>query len=228
MIIQTTKTMRERDDFDHYPTPIELCRAALLRCPLSVESTTRLRILDPGAGTGVWGEAAREIWPNAEIHGIELREMPAPKAYDHWRTDNYMLSRYTKPFDLIMGNPPYGDLWEQRQRKLAKQAKKHGKNYRRPSRPLNEPMADAEAFVNRSFWNIAHGGFVVFLLRLAFLEGQERCIGLWRQAVPFSVLTLSRRPSFTGNGKTDATAYAVYYWQPGIHYEHYRGGWLRW
>lgn len=50
-IIQTTKTLRPRDDFDHYPTPIGLVEAALLKriAPL-FDGRGPVTVLDPGPG----------------------------------------------------------------------------------------------------------------------------------------------------------------------------------
>jgi hypothetical protein len=77
----------------------------------------------------------------------------------------------------------------------------------------NPPYRIAEDAVR---WAVTHslpaGGAVVMLLRLAFLEGQARARGLWREYPPTRVRVLARRPSFTGNGKTDATAYAIFEW----------------
>ena len=91
----------------------------------------------------------------------------------------------------------------------------------------NPPYKHAEEFVRNSLANIFDGGYVVFLLRLAFLEGQARMTGLWRQYPPLHVSVLGARPSFTGNGKTDATAYAVYIWRKGYDYETTLS-WLDW
>jgi hypothetical protein len=79
----------------------------------------------------------------------------------------------------------------------------------------NPPYSHAEAFVRKALTNTFNGGYVLFLLRLAMLEGQARMTGLWREYPPMRVAVLGARPSFTGNGKTDATAYAVYLWRKG-------------
>jgi len=231
MIIQTDKQMRDRDCFEHYPTPYELCLAALKESRLTAFPSMNLSILDPGAGTGVWGEAARTIWPNAHITGIELRDtVTHPTAYDTWLTSNYITTQFVdRKFDLIIGNPPYGDVWEQEQRRLKKEAKRRREYYVRPKRPADQPMADAEAFTRKALSELAMGGSLVFLLRLAFLEGQNRSEKFWPTHCPEKVLTLSKRPSFTGNGKTDATAYSMFYWSiNNSHSEYYKGGWLKW
>lgn len=89
----------------------------------------------------------------------------------------------------------------------------------------NPPYSLAEEFIRHSFELLAPGGQIVFLLRLAFLEGQARAKGLWTEFPPERVLVMPKRPSFSGNGKTDAIAYAAFYWRQG-----FRGapalGWL--
>ena len=230
-IIQTQKQLRPRDPNEHYPTPLDLCQAALKQClPGVYLRQNGLRILDPGAGVGVWGEAARSLWPGAEIYGVELRPVKCNPAYTEWRIGNYMTMtvEYGQKFDLIIGNPPYGDLWEQEQSRLKREAHARGEVYVRPPRPADQPMADAKAFIRKSLSELRDGGHLLYLLRLAFLEGQDRGKGLWSDFPPYSVHALSRRPSFTGNGKTDATAYAVYVWEKGYRPAHYWGGWLDW
>jgi tRNA1(Val) A37 N6-methylase TrmN6 len=77
-IIYTDKQMRPRHPQDYYPTPLALARAALGAIPASFSPS---RALDPGAGNGVWGIAARDSpqCRNAEIWGVELAPLdPAP------------------------------------------------------------------------------------------------------------------------------------------------------
>ena len=173
-IIMTQKTLRPRQKNDVYPTPVECCRASLkLFDHLDFQT-----ILDPGCGNGPWGQAAREIWPNAWIEGIDI-EPGVNSAYNVIHTGDYFKGDCLtyKHYDCIIGNPPY---------RLA------------------------ERFVRRSFDLLADRSVMVQLLRLAFLEGQDRGKHLWRAHPPVSVYVLSRRPSFTANGKTDATAYGIY------------------
>jgi hypothetical protein len=52
---------------------------------------------------------------------------------------------------------------------------------------------------------------VFMLLRLNFLASKKRQ-EWWRRNPPAALFVLSERPSFTDNGKTDATDYAWFYW----------------
>ena len=65
--------------------------------------------LDPGAGAGIWGEKAKERWPEADIVGVELRSLPKPEAYSLWHTGDYLDFDW-EGFDLVIGNPPYRNL----------------------------------------------------------------------------------------------------------------------
>lgn len=253
------KEMRDRDDFDHYPTPEPLVRAALTSRILPIMPAPRT-ILDPGAGQGVWGRVARSIWPNAFIVGTEIRNLPKPPEYDRWISGrghigidlpgilnigdtfepseapsewppflHFESGRPVVRFDLVIGNPPYGDLWDLQQRALAREAKKAGQEFKRPARPESAgPVSDAEAFVRQSLIQVVRGGLVFFLLRSAFLESQKRAAELWKTYCPERVSALAKRPSFTGDGKTDATAYAMFLWRRGDHRDYYMGDWLEW
>jgi hypothetical protein len=226
MIITTDKEMRDRDPYDHYPTPIGLCTAALERlddvpaCP---------QILDPGAGAGPWGQAARKIWPVASIYGVEVRDTPKPEGYSFW---------FAKYGYIPISTPrlPLGPFKDDKARVRA--LKKYEADLWVSQQPVwsaatgaydliigNPPYEYAEEFVRQSLRYLAPTGRIVFLLRLAFLESQERGVGLWREHPPYRVLTCSKRPSFTGNGKTDSAAYAVYYWKHG-HQGDFVGGWI--
>ncbi len=168
---------RSKNDF--YPTPYSLCLAGLRE----LDHFTPYTVLDPGAGTGVWGKAAKWFWPRSTVTGVELRNVDMPTDYDDWNAgEDFRLWKSTIAYELVVGNPPY--------------------KY-------------AEAFIRASMKHLIDGGRMALLLRLAFLEGQERRGGLWRDFKPYQVAVCSKRPSFTGNRKTDATAYAMFYWQKG-------------
>lgn len=79
----------------------------------------------------------------------------------------------------------------------------------------NPPFKEAEAFVRAGLPLLHPQGHMIFLLRLAFLEGQARRDGLFTEHPPKYVWTCSKRPSFTEDGKTNATAFAAFVWQKG-------------
>ena len=82
----------------------------------------------------------------------------------------------------------------------------------------NPPFSRAEEFVRRALHEAGPSGTVAMLLRLAFLESRGRAaLHIER---PSDVFVLAKRPSFTGDGKSDSAAYAWFVWGPG------RGG--RW
>jgi hypothetical protein len=77
----------------------------------------------------------------------------------------------------------------------------------------NPPFSHAMEFVQYGLSRLAPGGYNVDLLRLAFLESEERS-PFFRRNEP-DVFVLSARPSFR-NGQTDPkTAYAWFVWREG-------------
>ena len=73
----------------------------------------------------------------------------------------------------------------------------------------NPPYSLAQEFLVRS---LQHARWVIFLLRLNYL-GSERRADFMRKYPP-DVYVLPNRPSFTGQGKTDATEYSWCVWPP--------------
>lgn len=145
-----------------------------------------LRILDVGAGGGVWGTMARQYWPDDHIHGIEVRRLSKPEAYDCWWCPGdfeRFIERYAgPPFDLIVGNPPFS---------IANEA------------------------VLGGFHHLKEGGCLMYLLRMSFLAGQERARSLYRDCPLAMVAPFSKRISWSGDGKTNATDHAMYYFVKG-------------
>lgn len=190
-IITTTKQMRPRDTFDFYPTPRPYADQML---DLVGHFHEPPYVLDPGAGTGVFGDAVRAAYPEAVIAGTDLRPLPRPVSYDYWQTGvDFLKMRPAPVFDLVVGNPPY---------------------------------KFAEQFVRLSMASLREGGRLVFLLRLAFLESERR-LKLWRDYPLKEVWVFPKRPSFTGNGKSDATAYAAFVWVNDVwHRDNPRIRWL--
>lgn len=178
--LKDSTLLPKRADFDFYPTPMTFCRTALAQLP---PRFTPRCILDPGAGTGVWGRAARERYRNSLITGVELREVARPSVYNFWFNADFLRMPTAEPcFDLVISNPPF----------------KH-----------------AESFVRSSLALLESGGYALYLLRLNFLESAERYHGLWKEHPPKTVVVSAKRVSFTGDGQSNATAYAIYIWQKG-------------
>jgi hypothetical protein len=187
----TGRNLTPRDPDDFYPTPAPLIAAALDRVTLTGTPGASLTILDPGAGRGEWGKAARLRWPDARLIGIDLtHDAPTSGAYDQWIRGDFLTwaAGYDRDreglIDLAIGNPPY---------KLAEQ------------------------FIRLSARLVGPGGLIGFLLRLGMLEGIKRGAGLWRELPPARESVCTARPSFTGNRKTDMAAYGFFEWRIGAH-----------
>lgn len=77
----------------------------------------------------------------------------------------------------------------------------------------NPPYTHAERFVTMALEVAGEGGTVAFLLRLGFLESRaRRALHIER---PADLYVLPSRPSFTNDGRVDASAYAWFVWRPG-------------
>lgn len=236
-IIKTSKTLAPRDPYDHYPTDQRIATAALILLknitPWYGKNGDGVLVCDAGAGAGNWGNAAREVFQKSIITGVELRVVESNENYNWWigRT-NYANYKHpiTEPlFDLHIGNPAYGDLFNEQEKARKKECEKLGKDFVKGTRPDNMPFFDAEQWVRKAIGETRHGGYVVFLLRQSFLEGVARARKFWKEYPPQYVLTLANRPSFMMNGKTDSDAYAIFYWRVGyFSHELFQGGWLDW
>lgn len=76
----------------------------------------------------------------------------------------------------------------------------------------NPPYKLAEEFIRKSI-ELFPNASVIFLLRLNFLASRSR-LALYRDIGVPDVYVLPNRPSFSDNGKTDATEYAWFVWDP--------------
>lgn len=162
--VDKSRPLPERAENDLYRTELSLIRAALEAYYLPYAQT----ILDPGAGDGRWGAAAREFGQPFDLVGVELAAVCQPSAFTDWYPETDYL-RWTWPwersFDLVIGNPPY---------RLA------------------------EAFIRKSWDLLTPGGRMVFLLPLQYMASTSRFHGLWTEIPPVTVAVCSRRPSFYG------------------------------
>lgn len=72
----------------------------------------------------------------------------------------------------------------------------------------NPPFLLAQEFVEKAHKD---ADVVIMLLRLGFLESQRRT-EFWKQYPLTHLITLSKRPSFTEDGKTDGAGYGWFIW----------------
>lgn len=85
---------------------------------------------------------------------------------------------------------------------------------------MNPPYRQAAEFVRRALREVPPRGKVCALLRLNFLGSSRKRMDLVGPNSELTrVLVLPKRPSFTGDGRSDACEYAFFVWQ----HEH-RGG----
>jgi len=76
----------------------------------------------------------------------------------------------------------------------------------------NPPFRHLDDLVPLLLDHLRPNGWLVLLLRLNFLAGQDRYARLWQSRPPAFVLPLPARPGFSPDGSTDATDYAIYLW----------------
>lgn len=98
----------EFDPNRYYPTPTKLCAAVISRIDMDLDLPFKMRILDPGAGDGVWGEAYRAYDGTCSVVGVELRQQQLNEAYIRWFDEtDYLGWEVYNNFDLVIGNPPF-------------------------------------------------------------------------------------------------------------------------
>lgn len=94
-----------------------------------------------------------------------------------------------------------------------------------PKRPgliiTNPPFSIAKDFLDRSLRMVADDGYIVFLLRSAWLESDDRT-AFHQSIMPWRVYFIPDRPSFTGKG-TDATMYSYFVYRPSWKEKHFEG-----
>jgi SAM-dependent methyltransferase len=176
---------RDLDDAYHTPPALALLICEHLRDALDVRPAS---ILEPGCGRGSFLRAARLIWPDAEILGVELNPalVEASRALNAARIEqrDFALmggSGMSERFDLVVGNPPF----------------KH-----------------AEEFTRHGLTMLNECGVVAFILRLNFLGGQERYRDFHVKLPLRHVAIMPKRPGFTKDGKSDSIEYMVAVYDP--------------
>jgi len=102
-VVYTTNKLPQRAKLDTYITPRELALAVSPGYALGIH-----QVLDPGAGTGVWGQIVKQVYPRIKLTGVEIRNLKCPPRYDHWIHHDFLSWYPIHPiFDLVIGNPPY-------------------------------------------------------------------------------------------------------------------------
>jgi hypothetical protein len=174
---------KERREADFYPTPA-FCTNALL-----AERDFGRVILDPAAGTGAVLDVVAEWEKYSGIYfqtdGIELDPDRAKIAHNRGHRiacDDALTLSW--PFcSAVITNPPYSLASEFVSRFISQKTDpKTGE--------LSCPGA--------------------FLLPLSFLGSESRAA--FHRGFPSDIYVLPRRPSFTGDGQTDAEVYAWFVW----------------
>lgn len=169
-----------RKEFDNYDTPPALalagarwCAANLGLSPEGAEASGKPpKILDPMAGGGPWVRAARAVWPESWIAGIDIR----PEAEQAIRAggaswvgirDVFSVPPETfAPVDLVITNPSF---------------------------------IEADRLLRHLWKGLRDGAHVAFLLNVTFIGSDERwdpAGGLFTFALPRYMLPIVPRPSF--------------------------------
>lgn len=99
-------------DLSFTPEPVARQGCEALAEVLGIEPS---RVLDPSAGGGVFGKVARDVWPQAELHGVEPRESERDslaRHYDHHHVGFIQDAplpgwHQAAAFDLVVTNPPF-------------------------------------------------------------------------------------------------------------------------
>lgn len=176
-----------RRESDNYQTPLKLAQAICI--DLAKVIPVPKFIIEPSAGLGRFVLAARETWAQADITAVELRE------------------ECEEPLKTMGATRICMGLWETVDLTQV------------PAPDLivgNPPYENAQEHLELALDRLAPGGYVAFLLRMAFLNSQARVRTLWDLQKGFRFLMpLAQRPSFTGDGKSEHSEYAVYAFQKG-------------
>ena len=190
-IIYSHKKLADRNHADFYPTPIELCLASVKLVP---NLSTPFTALDVGAGDGVWGKALKSLYNNIHLTGIDIRE----DAMFDWELFNNSIrgNILVHAYDSDMR----GDFME------------HDRKY-----DLifgNIPFRHATEFIQHSLDLLTDNGIILYLLRSAISESKKRYDLFYNNGhKPIYEYQSVRRISFTGNKKSDNTAYSIFIWE---------------
>ncbi len=143
-------------------------------------------VVDAGAGTGAISERIARLFPQLEVLGVEKQPDLIVKARARGL---YACEFIEADFESWQSDRSSPDIVI-----------------------MNPPYSRAIEFIRRAQQIVRRGGHVAALLRLGFLASSSRFD--FHTKHPSRVRVLDRRPSFTGDGKTDASDYAWFVWSP--------------
>ena len=144
------------------------------------------QIFDPACGDGAILEVLKEA--GHEVHGLDIHAPSAMKA-----SAALGVPVWVGDFlDPERGNPTYCDV------------------------VMNPPYRQAAEFIRAALERSGPREKVCALLRLNFLGSSRKRLDLvGPDSELYKVIVMSRRPSFTGDGRTDASEYAWYIYSRG-------------
>ena len=186
---------------DRTPIPIAYQVLAAVAIETAAEFRPRPRILDVGCGEGAWSVAARRIWPEAWVMGIEPRDEAIPHATRN--CDQVVHGYFPKdlpeldPFDLVIGNPPF--------------------SYKPPGkRKINL----FPAFVPAALRLLRRGGTLCFYATNSLGQRGRRTRELFEEHPPWLQLRVSgdvghrgpKREEIKGSGEQDQRCYSGWVW----------------
>jgi hypothetical protein len=157
------------------------------------------RVLEPSAGSGVWLDAL------AKVHGLDLRVAAVELQQGFIPELHEKVSRFVGYYGVFQGR-----FEDYMQRPLPLDCPGLGPGY--DWIIGNPPYSHAESHIRQAMYLLRRGGHLAFLLRLNFrATGKRR--QLFHTYRHRNSYVLEERPSFTADGDTDATEYALFVWQ---------------
>jgi N-6 DNA Methylase len=181
-------------------------------------------VLEPSVGDGAFVRAARFVWPDCKVIGVDIDPDAPGLALCDERFVCDFLKYYQQPkvlqfqADVVIGNPPFSvgewrDYGPKRPSGKAECIEKRGDTYFKLIK-----TEVAESHVRQSFSHTVCGGTVAMLLPAGFLHAASRDELLRSLEIE---LKINPRPPFAPDGGTDNRDYSAFLWQntsPGCEY----------
>jgi predicted RNA methylase len=205
-VIPATFTDKGRFDVnpnDFFETPVQLCRAVWNKLLLTYPRLTvggKVKVLDPGCGTGNWGTAAAaEFKPYSiklDLVGVDIDRQHAYYDENHKAYSTVIKLDYTDKtglaamfrhgtYHFVVGNPPYSS--------------KSNKNL-------------ALDFALAAFESVRSDGIVALMYKAEFLGSKTRYETLFKPTPPHWMWYLDRVPFRANSSKTNTIDYAMFVW----------------